>query len=1030
MKRLLTLFCLFSWRLYAQTGPGGVGAVGSNSELALWLNADALTNLYDGNNVSQWTDMSGNGRHGSQSGNANKPNFRKSFINGFHAISFNGTTEYLDGSFGIIQAPVSVFTAAYYNQLNQNADDSDYVFSLGNTSASGYNRLSTGRVRGNDVGNADKFINNRADASLIYGDVITGQEWVITGQMYTSASPFATAFLNGNAMSLNGSYTSPFINEGNYAVGRYRNAGVINNSHLMNGYIGEIIVFNKVIGSAERNLITSYLSAKYNSPVANDRYSGDENSNGDHDRDVAGIGRESDGVNNAAMSGSLSMLSESNLDDGDYVMFGHNKLDNSVVTSDANLGALAARWDRIWWIDATDAGATCSVRLQFDFSESILGGAPQNAGNYKLIYRNATTGAWQVAPNSATISNDQIIFTSVLIGALGDGQYTLATADLTSSPLGNAPLSTTSNGPGGIGSTDGSTALTLWLDASKISGSNNDPVITWGDESGHAFDAAAVPNAGNYPTLQTNSVNGRSAINFSVDHYFSGSMGNLDAPATIVAVPYFGQLNQANVDYVIRVGQTGTSNSHTSIARRGSPDLNRYSSWDGAANRLGPTLTGQSWMILSQYLNTTGTFHDLYVDGTRNVPTNFSSAVNTNGAYELARFDGNQHFLLGSIAEIIVFNKVLNAAELMILHSSLAAKYGLNVANDKYSGDTNANGDYDYDVAGVGQSADDGGSAMAGSNTRATSGGLTMESVSNFQNGDFILFGHNVVSNIVNFSDITSSPGGLQGRWERIWYVDVTDAGTTATVDMTFDFSSSGFAAAFAGGMASNYKLLFRTAQSGTWSVLASGSSYVADQLTFSGVSVSQDGYLALGSVDIVSSPLPVELVWFRADLENERAILQWKVATEMNFDRYEIEKSGDGKNFISIGTVKGHNRPGEHVYEFEDERLLAERQYYRLKMIDLDGSREFSEVVSVRFSDKQLLIFPNPTTAVTTIRKRFESTISGEVKDNLGKILTRFTLGPTDHEYTIDLRTQPCGIYLLYVQSENGVRVYKIWKR
>ena len=72
------------------------------------------------------------------------------------------------------------------------------------------------------------------------------------------------------------------------------------------------------------------------------------------------------------------------------------------------------------------------------------------------------------------------------------------------------------NGPGGVGNldgTDGQPRLVMWLDASSLSLSNNDPVSVWGDVSGNANDATQ-PTATNQPLFKTNQINGKPAIIF------------------------------------------------------------------------------------------------------------------------------------------------------------------------------------------------------------------------------------------------------------------------------------------------------------------------------------------------------------------------------------------------------------------------------------------------------------------------------------------------------------------------------------
>ena len=100
----------------------------------------------------------------------------------------------------------------------------------------------------------------------------------------------------------------------------------------------------------------------------------------------------------------------------------------------------------------------------------------------------------------------------------------------------------------------------------------------------------------------------------------------------------------------------------------------------------------------------------------------------------------------------------------------------------------------------------------------------------------------------------------------------------------------------------------------------------------------------------------PVHLLTFTAQLKESNALLNWQVENELNFDRYQIERSRNGKDFTSIGTVKATNKK-EYSYTDNVSRELAvlsnqnsqlpthNSLYYRLKLIDRDGSFTYSPI-------------------------------------------------------------------------------------
>ena len=113
--------------------------------------------------------------------------------------------------------------------------------------------------------------------------------------------------------------------------------------------------------------------------------------------------------------------------------------------------------------------------------------------------------------------------------------------------------------------------------------------------------------------------------------------------------------------------------------------------------------------------------------------------------------------------------------------------------------------------------------------------------------------------------------------------------------------------------------------------------------------------------------PLPVSLLDFKAVLQNKSVLLQWKIATEKNLTMFVIERSADGNRFLPINsvTVKGINAVKTN-YSIIDEQPLQGINFYRLKMVDIDGKFTYSNIVAVKITpDNQLHIFPNPATKI-----------------------------------------------------------------
>ncbi len=113
-------------------------------------------------------------------------------------------------------------------------------------------------------------------------------------------------------------------------------------------------------------------------------------------------------------------------------------------------------------------------------------------------------------------------------------------------------------------------------------------------------------------------------------------------------------------------------------------------------------------------------------------------------------------------------------------------------------------------------------------------------------------------------------------------------------------------------------------------------------------------------------SPLPVTLLYFSASVEKDFVKLNWATASELDFDRFVIEKTRDGKNFVEIGSVQGAGVSTSRIdYSFKDEKIFLGRSYYRLKAIDFSGYTEYFGVVTALVEGAERInVVPNPASA------------------------------------------------------------------
>jgi hypothetical protein len=176
-----------------------------------------------------------------------------------------------------------------------------------------------------------------------------------------------------------------------------------------------------------------------------------------------------------------------------------------------------------------------------------------------------------------------------------------------------------------------------------------------------------------------------------------------------------------------------------------------------------------------------------------------------------------------------------------------------------------------------------------------------------------------------------------------------------------------------------------------------------------------------------VSGTVPVKLTNFNAGLINCIPVLKWNTETEINSDRFEIERSYRGAaNWITAGTLTAGGFSNSRLkYSFTDNSnsIVNNTILYRLKMIDRDGRFNYSAVLPVRIncSTATVMVYPNP---VQNGKMQVSLTGSNEAAAAMllsveGKVVLKTTL--ENGTQSLDVSTVANGLYLLSVDFKNG---------
>jgi len=204
--------------------------------------------------------------------------------------------------------------------------------------------------------------------------------------------------------------------------------------------------------------------------------------------------------------------------------------------------------------------------------------------------------------------------------------------------------------------------------------------------------------------------------------------------------------------------------------------------------------------------------------------------------------------------------------------------------------------------------------------------------------------------------------------------------------------------------------------------------------------------FMPLSSIPGIN-PLPVKLLSFAAEKSGEKnALLFWSTASESNTSYFSIERSKDQVNWTTVGQVqaagnsqivKNYQYLDNNVYNGVSSKLTV---YYRLKMVDLDGSFEYSPIESVKFGNNNrdvvdnaddFFVYPNPASEGIHVEwdaDQVKQPTSLEFYDLAGKLVyTEKVEDQTDQKYVDFTKTNiQSGLIMMRVLSGDETINYK----
>jgi hypothetical protein len=188
-------------------------------------------------------------------------------------------------------------------------------------------------------------------------------------------------------------------------------------------------------------------------------------------------------------------------------------------------------------------------------------------------------------------------------------------------------------------------------------------------------------------------------------------------------------------------------------------------------------------------------------------------------------------------------------------------------------------------------------------------------------------------------------------------------------------------------------------------------------------------GYTGPGSIgENFNGVLPIELAYFHATCIDQQVTLNWATSTEENFDYFDIERSVNGIEFQSIGSIKGIGGKNQLTeYSHIDYVESSGRYYYRLKSIDYDRSVDYSKIISVLVgSEQDIVVYPNPVVERKLSIRGLSGPVQCVLTDQLGRPLMRTDLPHGQNEMLID-ESLSSGMYIIRIIGTGYSKTVKV---
>lgn len=193
------------------------------------------------------------------------------------------------------------------------------------------------------------------------------------------------------------------------------------------------------------------------------------------------------------------------------------------------------------------------------------------------------------------------------------------------------------------------------------------------------------------------------------------------------------------------------------------------------------------------------------------------------------------------------------------------------------------------------------------------------------------------------------------------------------------------------------------------------------------------NGNVGIGAINLGGSlPMPLKLVAFSGKATTNGNLLSWQIADAKNISGFEVQQAIDGKNFQGIGFVP--YQAGRTNFQFTDLKNHHQKDFYRLKIMDVNHQFAFSPVVAVNRSEPSEMFSyaPNPVRSTLYLKSSLGNVSANISLINLaGKALWQHEVFfKNNSAFPVDVENLQTGVYWINIKTAQHTTQFKFIKQ